>query len=46
MTLVRYEERNAQRAALVKKAEDGPWSSVYARLYGKEDRKNLLSPWP
>ena len=46
MTLVRYVERNAQRAALVKKAEDWPWSSAYARLYGKEDQKKLLSPWP
>jgi putative transposase len=46
MTLVRYVERNAQRAALVKRAEDWPWWSVYARLYGKEDRKKLLSPWP
>jgi len=46
MTLVRYVERNAQRAALVKKAEDWPWSSGYARLYGKEDQKKLLSPWP
>jgi hypothetical protein len=25
-----------KRAALVKKAEDGPWSSVYARRYGNE----------
>jgi hypothetical protein len=23
-----------------------PWSSVYARLYGKEGQKGLLSPWP
>jgi len=46
MTLVRYVERNAQRAGLVKKAEDWPWSSAYARLYGKEDQKKLLSPWP
>jgi putative transposase len=34
LTLVRYVERNAQRAGLVKKAEDWPWSSVYARLNG------------
>jgi len=32
LTLVRYVERNAQRAGLVKKAEDWPWSSAYARL--------------
>jgi len=45
-TLVRYVERNAKRAALVKKAEDWPWSSVHARLYGNADEKKLLSPWP
>jgi putative transposase len=46
LTLVRYVERNAKRAALVKKAEDWPWSSVYARVYGNEKQKKLLSPWP
>ena len=44
LALVRYVERNAQRAALVKKAEDWPWSSVYARLHGNQ--KKILSPWP
>jgi len=44
--LVRYVERNAKRAALVKKAGDWPWSSAYARLYGDEKQKKLLSPWP
>ena len=46
LTLVRYVERNAQRAGLVKRAEDWPWSSVYTRLYGKEKQKQLLSRWP
>ena len=46
MTLVRYVERNAKRAGLVKKAEDWPWSSVYVRLYGNEEQKRMLSPWP
>ena len=46
LTLVRYVERNAKRAALVKKAEDWPWASVYARLYGNEKQKKMLSPWP
>jgi len=46
MTLVRYVERNAQRAALVKRAEDWPWSSVHVRLYGSDEQKKLLSPWP
>jgi putative transposase len=44
LTLVRYVERNAKRAGLVKRAEDWPWSSVYARLYGNE--KQFLSTWP
>ena len=46
MTLVRYVERNAKRAALVQKAEDWPWCSVHVRLYGTEEQKKLLSPWP
>ena len=29
LALVRYVERNARRAALVKRAEDWPWSSVH-----------------
>jgi len=46
LTLVRYVERNAQRAGLVKRAEDWPWSSVHTRLYGKEKQKQLLRRWP
>ena len=46
LTLVRYVERNAQRAGLVKRAEEWPWSSVYARVHGKDSPKGLLSPWP
>jgi putative transposase len=46
LTLVRYVESNAQRAALVKRAEDWPWSSAHARLGGNEKQKKLLSPWP
>jgi putative transposase len=46
LSVVRYVERNAQRAALVKKAEDWRWSSVRVRLYGDEDQKAMLSPWP
>ena len=46
LALVRYVERNAKRAALVKKAEEWPWSSVHARLYGDANRKKILSPWP
>jgi len=46
LTLVRYVERNAKRATLVKKAEDWPWSSAHARLGGNEKQKKLLSAWP
>lgn len=45
-TLVRYVERNAKRAALVKNAEDWKWSSIHARLKWNEKQKKLLSPWP
>ena len=46
LALVRYVERNARRAALVKRAEEWPWSSAYARSHGSEKPKKLLSPWP
>jgi putative transposase len=46
LTLVRYVERNAKRAGLVKRAEEWPWSSAHARRYGNERQKKLLSPWP
>ena len=46
LRLVRYVERNAQRGGLVKRAEEWPWTSVYARLYGNPSQKGLLSPWP
>ena len=46
LALVRYVERNAKRAGLVKKAEEWPWSSVHVRLYGKAEQKKMLSPWP
>jgi len=35
-----------QARALVKRAEDWPWSSVYVRLYGNAEQKKILSPWP
>ncbi len=46
LALVRYVERNARRAALVKRAEDWPWCSVHVRLYGDAEQKKILSPWP
>lgn len=44
--LVRYVERNAKRAGLVKNAEDWQWSSIHIRLKGSDKQKKLLSPWP
>ncbi|MBP9749293.1 MAG: transposase [Candidatus Pacebacteria bacterium] len=46
LTLVRYVERNAKKANLVKKAEDWKWSSVWSREKGTPEQKKLLSPWP
>ena len=46
LSLVRYVERNAKRAALVSKAEEWPWGSASVRAHGKESQKKLLSPWP
>lgn len=45
-TLVRYVERNAKKANLVKKAEEWRWSSVWRRAYGSSEQKKLLSLWP
>ena len=46
LTLVRYVERNAKRAALVRQAEDWKWSSAYVRVRGSVEQKKLLSSWP
>lgn len=46
LQLVRYVERNAKRAALVKKAQDWHWSSLYKREFGTKKQKKLLSAWP
>lgn len=46
LQLVRYVERNAKRAALVKKSEDWQWSSLYRRVRGTKNQQQLLSPWP
>ncbi len=46
LTLVRYVERNAKRANLVKKAENWRWSSGWRREYGSLEQKRLLSLWP
>jgi putative transposase len=44
-TLMRYVERNALRAGLVRRAEDWPWGSLAFRAKGWEP-KARLSRWP
>src|SRR3989338_7257709 len=46
LTLVRYVERNAKKAGLVRRAEDWRWSSAWHREYDDQEQKNLLSQWP
>jgi putative transposase len=45
-TVIRYVERNAKKANLVKKAEDWQWSSVWRREKGSVEQKKVLSTWP
>lgn len=44
--LCKYIERNPLRAGLVNQAEDWEWSSLWRRLYGSSEQKQLLDPWP
>src|SRR3989344_4392032 len=46
LTLVRYVERNATKANLVRRAQDWMWSSVWRREKGNKQQKKLLSEWP
>ena len=46
LTLVRYVERNAKKANLVKKAENWKWSSAWRREYGTTEQKKMLAEWP
>ena len=46
LALVRYVERNARRANLVKKAENWKWSSSWIRENGTAKQKKTLSTWP
>ena len=46
LTLVRYVERNAKKANLVKRAENWQWSSVWRREQGTAKQKKILAPWP
>jgi putative transposase len=43
---VRYVERNALRANLVKRAEDWQWSSLWRRERGSPDHRRWLGTWP
>jgi putative transposase len=46
LALIRYVERNAKRAKLVKNAEDWKWASVWRRGNGNHAQKKILSSWP
>jgi putative transposase len=46
LTVLRYVERNAVRANLVKRAEDWTWSSAWRRTQADDELKSLLSRWP
>ena len=43
---LRYVERNALTANLVKRAEDWRWNSLWARESGPEPLRQLLHDWP
>ena len=45
-TVCRYVERNAQRARLVRRAENWRWSSLWRATQGDRDSRRLLSAWP
>lgn len=46
LTVARYVEQNAVRAALVDRAEHWPWSSLWARREGDGEVQAILKPWP
>jgi len=46
LTVLRYVERNAKTANLVKLAEQWKWSSVWRRESGTAAEKKMLSAWP
>ena len=43
VTVVRYVERNPLRAGLVEQAQDWPWSSLGANLFGMESTPTVMS---
>jgi putative transposase len=46
LPVLRYVERNAKRANLVRRAEQWHWSSLWRRHGGDAAALKLLSPWP
>lgn len=46
LSVIRYVERNALRAKLVKKAENWGFSSLARRISGDKMRKKILAEWP
>jgi putative transposase len=45
-SVARYVERNAQRANLVRRAEQWRWGSLYRWLRGTAEDRALLATWP
>jgi len=46
LSVIRYVERNAFRAKLVKKAENWKFCSLWRKLYGNVQQRKLLAKWP
>ena len=46
LTLIKYIERNAVRAKLVKRCEDWRWGSAWLRVHGTSKQKKLLDSSP
>lgn len=44
--VLRYTERNAQRAQLVARAEDWKWGNAWWREHAKTSDQKILSDWP
>lgn len=46
LALCRYVERNALASRLVERAQDWQWSSLWVRLNGSAEERQILAPWP
>jgi len=46
LSVIRYVERNALRAKIVRKAENWQFCSLWRRVFGNDAHKKLLSEWP